>query len=61
MEWERKTDTHKKFSKLFRELGASSSLVSEQEKLSVTLNFLINKKFCWLKSLLNSKNVLKRD
>ena len=46
--------------KCFRELGASSRLVSRNEKLSVTLNILIHKKFCCLKSLLNLKNVLTR-
>ena len=43
VKWERKSQ--KKFLKLFKELGASSSLLSENEKLSVTLNILIHKSF----------------
>ena len=59
VKWERKPQ--KKISlKLFRELGASSDLVSENEKLSVTSNILIHKIFCCLKSLLNLRNVLTR-
>ena len=35
--------TKKSSSKIFKEQGASSSLVSENKKLSVTLNILIHK------------------
>ena len=52
--------TKKNSSKSFRELGASSSQASGNKKLSVTLNILVHEKFCCLKSLLNSKNVLTR-
>ena len=31
--------------KIFRELGASSNLTSEKEKLAITLNILIPNKF----------------
>ena len=59
VKWERKSQ--KKTSlKCFRELGASSRLVSENEKLSVTFSILIHKKFCCLKSVLNLKIVLTR-
>ena len=57
--WSGRESHTKKSSKIFAELWASSSLVSENEKLSVTLNILIHK-ICCFKSLLNSKNVLTR-
>ena len=60
VKWERKSQKKKTSLKCFRELGASSRLVSENLKLSVTLIILVHKKFCCLKSLLNLKIVLTR-